>query len=143
MRPGGPRGGGERRHPLVRGSLKAGGGPGVYVGGGREYLTGFHKRKVERRKAALEEIKRKLKEEQRKMKEEVPTHTSPPRTSVGEGCLPAPAMAGEEWGRPRGPGRGAGGVFGLPLPRLQGDGRLEGQRRRGDLFPSLSGTRST
>ncbi|NXN49311.1 NOL12 protein, partial [Rynchops niger] len=35
-----------------------------------EYLTGFHKRKVERRKAALEEIKRKLKEEQRKMKEE-------------------------------------------------------------------------
>ncbi|NXB75497.1 NOL12 protein, partial [Donacobius atricapilla] len=36
----------------------------------REYLTGFHKRKVERRKAALEEIKRKLKEEQRKMKEE-------------------------------------------------------------------------
>lgn len=37
----------------------------------REYLTGFHKRKVERRKAAVEEIKRKLKEEQRKMKEEV------------------------------------------------------------------------
>lgn len=37
----------------------------------REYLTGFHKRKVERRKVALEEIKRKLKEEQRKMKEEV------------------------------------------------------------------------
>ncbi|NXN79654.1 NOL12 protein, partial [Bombycilla garrulus] len=36
----------------------------------REYLTGFHKRKVQRRKAALEEIKRKLKEEQRKMKEE-------------------------------------------------------------------------
>ncbi|NWU97490.1 NOL12 protein, partial [Upupa epops] len=36
----------------------------------REYLTGFHKRKVERRKAALEEIKRKLKEEQRRMKEE-------------------------------------------------------------------------
>ncbi|NWZ62585.1 NOL12 protein, partial [Acrocephalus arundinaceus] len=36
----------------------------------REYLTGFHKRKVERRKAALEEIKRKLKEEQRKIKEE-------------------------------------------------------------------------
>ncbi|KAG6924913.1 nucleolar protein 12 [Chelydra serpentina] len=37
----------------------------------REYLTGFHKRKVERRKVAVEEIKRKLKEEQRKMKEEV------------------------------------------------------------------------
>lgn len=37
----------------------------------REYLTGFHKRKVERRKVALEEIKKKLKEEQRKMKEEV------------------------------------------------------------------------
>ncbi|NXE53643.1 NOL12 protein, partial [Casuarius casuarius] len=36
----------------------------------REYLTGFHKRKVERRKVALEEIRRKLKEEQRKMKEE-------------------------------------------------------------------------
>ncbi|NWH94331.1 NOL12 protein, partial [Aegithalos caudatus] len=36
----------------------------------REYLTGFHKRKVERRKTALEEIKRKLKEEQRKIKEE-------------------------------------------------------------------------
>ncbi|NXU52780.1 NOL12 protein, partial [Turnix velox] len=36
----------------------------------REYLTGFHKRKVERRKAALEEIKRKLKEEQKRMKEE-------------------------------------------------------------------------
>ncbi|NWI71294.1 NOL12 protein, partial [Todus mexicanus] len=36
----------------------------------REYLSGFHKRKVERRKAALEEIKRKLKEEQRKLKEE-------------------------------------------------------------------------
>ncbi|CAM2097932.1 unnamed protein product [Caretta caretta] len=36
----------------------------------REFLTGFHKRKVERRKVAVEEIKRKLKEEQRKMKEE-------------------------------------------------------------------------
>uniref|UniRef100_A0A8D0C3H0 Nucleolar protein 12 n=1 Tax=Salvator merianae TaxID=96440 RepID=A0A8D0C3H0_SALMN len=36
----------------------------------REYLTGFHKRKVERRKAAVEEIKCKLKEEQKKMKEE-------------------------------------------------------------------------
>ncbi|XP_053112713.1 nucleolar protein 12 [Hemicordylus capensis] len=36
----------------------------------REYLTGFHKRKVERRKVAVEEIKRKLKEEQKKMKEE-------------------------------------------------------------------------
>nr|XP_056703116.1 nucleolar protein 12 [Euleptes europaea] len=36
----------------------------------REYLTGFHKRKVERRKIAVEEIKRKLKEEQQKMKEE-------------------------------------------------------------------------
>lgn len=37
----------------------------------REFLTGFHKRKVERRKAAVEEIKRKLKEEEKKMKEEV------------------------------------------------------------------------
>ncbi|KAJ6659014.1 hypothetical protein lerEdw1_019651 [Lerista edwardsae] len=36
----------------------------------REYLTGFHKRKVERRKAAEEEIKCKLKEEQKKMREE-------------------------------------------------------------------------
>ncbi|KAJ7330111.1 hypothetical protein JRQ81_016285 [Phrynocephalus forsythii] len=36
----------------------------------REYLTGFHKRKVERRKIALEEIKLKLKEEQKKMKDE-------------------------------------------------------------------------
>ncbi|XP_054844606.1 nucleolar protein 12 [Eublepharis macularius] len=36
----------------------------------REFLTGFHKRKVERRKIAVEEIKRKLKEEQQKMKEE-------------------------------------------------------------------------
>ncbi|XP_003220998.1 nucleolar protein 12 [Anolis carolinensis] len=36
----------------------------------REYLTGFHKRKVERRKIAMEEIRRKLKEEQKKMKEE-------------------------------------------------------------------------
>ncbi|XP_034258991.1 nucleolar protein 12 isoform X1 [Pantherophis guttatus] len=35
-----------------------------------EFLTGFHKRKVERRKVALEEIKRKLKEEEKKMKEE-------------------------------------------------------------------------
>ncbi|XP_020643405.2 nucleolar protein 12 [Pogona vitticeps] len=36
----------------------------------REYLTGFHKRKVERRKIALEEIKVKLKEEQKRMKDE-------------------------------------------------------------------------
>nr|XP_060643214.1 nucleolar protein 12 [Anolis sagrei ordinatus] len=36
----------------------------------REYLTDFHKRKVERRKIAMEEIKRKLKEEQKKMREE-------------------------------------------------------------------------
>lgn len=57
--------GGEGKHPPV---AKAGR---FCVAGRREYLTGFHKRKVERRKAALEEIKRKLKEEQRKMKEEV------------------------------------------------------------------------
>ncbi|KAL0625343.1 Nucleolar protein 12 [Plecturocebus cupreus] len=37
----------------------------------REYLTGFHKRKVERKKAAIEEIKQRLKEEQRKLREEV------------------------------------------------------------------------
>eukprot|EP00079_Xenopus_tropicalis_P032426 XP_017946197.1 PREDICTED: nucleolar protein 12-like [Xenopus tropicalis] len=36
----------------------------------REYLTGFHKRKMQRRKAAVEEIKRKIKEEQKKMREE-------------------------------------------------------------------------
>uniref|UniRef100_A0A8D0H4P5 Nucleolar protein 12 n=1 Tax=Sphenodon punctatus TaxID=8508 RepID=A0A8D0H4P5_SPHPU len=36
----------------------------------RDYLTGFHKRKVERRKLALEEIKHKLKDEQKKLKEE-------------------------------------------------------------------------
>lgn len=37
----------------------------------REYLTGFHKRKVERKKAAIEEIKQRLKEEQKKLREEV------------------------------------------------------------------------
>lgn len=36
----------------------------------QDYLTGFHKRKVERRKAALEEIKRKIKEEQTRVREE-------------------------------------------------------------------------
>ncbi|XP_029809762.1 nucleolar protein 12 isoform X2 [Suricata suricatta] len=36
----------------------------------REYLTGFHKRKVERKKAAIEEIKHRLKEEQKKLREE-------------------------------------------------------------------------
>ncbi|KAM9394360.1 nucleolar protein 12 [Pholidichthys leucotaenia] len=36
----------------------------------QEYLTGFHKRKVERRKAALEEIRKKIKEEQLKVREE-------------------------------------------------------------------------
>ncbi|XP_057172291.1 nucleolar protein 12 isoform X2 [Ursus arctos] len=35
-----------------------------------EYLTGFHKRKVERKKAAIEEIKHRLKEEQKKLREE-------------------------------------------------------------------------
>lgn len=35
-----------------------------------EFLTGFHKRKVERRKAAVEEMKNKLKEEQKKIREE-------------------------------------------------------------------------
>ncbi|KAK1341592.1 hypothetical protein QTO34_018007 [Cnephaeus nilssonii] len=37
----------------------------------REYLTGFHKRKVERKKAAIEEIKQRLKKEQKKLREEV------------------------------------------------------------------------
>ncbi|XP_026095662.1 nucleolar protein 12 [Carassius auratus] len=36
----------------------------------QEFLTGFHKRKVERRKAALEEMKSKLKEEQKRVREE-------------------------------------------------------------------------
>lgn len=36
----------------------------------REYLTGFHKRKVERKKAAIEEIKQRLKQEQKKLREE-------------------------------------------------------------------------
>ncbi|KAM4721171.1 nucleolar protein 12 [Rhinophrynus dorsalis] len=36
----------------------------------REYLTGFHKRKLQRRKAAVEEIKQKIKQEQKKMREE-------------------------------------------------------------------------
>ncbi|XP_069593088.1 nucleolar protein 12 [Ranitomeya imitator] len=36
----------------------------------REYLTGFHKRKVQRRKAAVEEIKRKIKDEQKRLKDE-------------------------------------------------------------------------
>ncbi|XP_035254783.1 nucleolar protein 12 [Anguilla anguilla] len=36
----------------------------------QEYLTGFHKRKVERRKAAVVEIKNKLKEETKRVREE-------------------------------------------------------------------------
>ncbi|KAM3598481.1 uncharacterized protein V6R79_018562 [Siganus canaliculatus] len=36
----------------------------------QDYLTGFHKRKVERRKAAVEEIKKKIREEQIKVREE-------------------------------------------------------------------------
>lgn len=35
-----------------------------------EYLTGFHKRKVERRKAAVVEIKNKIKEEQKRVRDE-------------------------------------------------------------------------
>ncbi|XP_061740751.1 nucleolar protein 12 [Nerophis ophidion] len=35
-----------------------------------EYLTGFHKRKVERRKAAIAEIRKKIKEEQKKVRNE-------------------------------------------------------------------------
>jgi hypothetical protein len=38
---------------------------------GSEFLTGFHKRKVERKKAAIEEIKQRLKQEQKKLREEV------------------------------------------------------------------------
>uniref|UniRef100_A0A9J8DGT3 Nucleolar protein 12 n=3 Tax=Cyprinus carpio TaxID=7962 RepID=A0A9J8DGT3_CYPCA len=36
----------------------------------QEFLTGFHKRKVERRRAALEEMKSKLKEEQKRVRDE-------------------------------------------------------------------------
>ncbi|XP_054997147.1 nucleolar protein 12 [Sorex araneus] len=36
----------------------------------RDYLTGFHKRKVERKKAAIQEIKQRLKQEQKKLREE-------------------------------------------------------------------------
>ncbi|XP_016369058.1 nucleolar protein 12 [Sinocyclocheilus rhinocerous] len=36
----------------------------------QEFLTGFHKRKLERRRAALEEMKSKLKEEQKRVREE-------------------------------------------------------------------------
>ncbi|XP_065821142.1 nucleolar protein 12 [Labrus bergylta] len=36
----------------------------------QEYLTGFHKRKVERRKAAVNEIRKKIKEEQIRVREE-------------------------------------------------------------------------
>ncbi|XP_054891510.1 nucleolar protein 12 isoform X2 [Poeciliopsis prolifica] len=35
-----------------------------------DYLTGFHKRKIERRKAAVQEIKKKIKEEQSRVREE-------------------------------------------------------------------------
>jgi len=37
----------------------------------RDYLTGFHKRKVERRKAAVDEMRKKIKEEQKRVREEV------------------------------------------------------------------------
>ncbi|XP_015235927.1 PREDICTED: nucleolar protein 12 [Cyprinodon variegatus] len=36
----------------------------------QDYLTGFHKRKLERRKAAVAEIKKKIKEEQSRVREE-------------------------------------------------------------------------
>ncbi|MEQ2212429.1 hypothetical protein XENOCAPTIV_030542 [Xenoophorus captivus] len=36
----------------------------------RDYLTGFHKRKLERRKAAVVELKKKIKEEQNRVREE-------------------------------------------------------------------------
>ena len=37
----------------------------------RDFLTGFHKRKVERRKAAVAEIRKKIKEEQIRVRVEV------------------------------------------------------------------------
>ncbi|CAG5897466.1 nucleolar protein 12 [Menidia menidia] len=36
----------------------------------QDYLTGFHKRKVERRKAAVDEMRKKIKEEQKRVREE-------------------------------------------------------------------------
>ncbi|XP_061567752.1 nucleolar protein 12 [Cololabis saira] len=36
----------------------------------QDYLTGFHKRKVERRKAAVQEIRNKIKEEQKRVREQ-------------------------------------------------------------------------
>ncbi|XP_041825287.1 nucleolar protein 12 [Melanotaenia boesemani] len=36
----------------------------------QEFLAGFHKRKLERRKAAVEEIKKKIKEEQKRVRDE-------------------------------------------------------------------------
>ncbi|XP_043956536.1 nucleolar protein 12 isoform X2 [Gambusia affinis] len=36
----------------------------------QDYLTGFHKRKIERRKAAVQEMKNKIKEEQSRVREE-------------------------------------------------------------------------
>lgn len=119
MRPGGRRGGGQ---PLAGAGGFAKSWGGGCVAGGREYLTGFHKRKVERRKAALEEIKRKLKEEQRKMKEEVPTQT-PPDPPWEKRPPPPPAVAG--WGRDR--PRGRRGLRASPAPPAGGRGR-PGQR---------------
>lgn len=49
----------------------------------REYLTGFHKRKVERKKAAIEEIKQRLKEEQKKLREEVQKRRAGDSDSLG------------------------------------------------------------
>ncbi|XP_006521668.1 nucleolar protein 12 isoform X1 [Mus musculus] len=51
-------------------SQEGGGTPRTRHTGPREYLTGFHKRKVERKKAAIEEIKQRLKQEQKKLREE-------------------------------------------------------------------------
>ena len=52
----------------------------------REYLTGFHKRKVERRKIAVVEIQKKIKEEQSRVREEV----SPSRPAVPPPRRPGP-----------------------------------------------------
>jgi ribosomal RNA-processing protein 17 len=39
----------------------------------REFLTGFHKRKLQRKKRAEEELKQQLKEERKRLKHEVCT----------------------------------------------------------------------
>lgn len=50
----------------------------------RDYLTGFHKRKVERRKVAVAEIRKKIKDEQIRVREEVIIEVLHPQTEQSE-----------------------------------------------------------